>query len=312
MAAWSHRPNPLFGGELSQSGRNLTLTTDVQHDADEPRGLAMLGTVRWSIGFVFHNFGSLLKISVTPFVLTVLLTNAQKMIQLFGIADMKGWGEPLFTVLILAALVPQATAWHRFALLPEQKLRWCQFVFGKREALFFAISLAGYLVSIIVGLVAATLIAPIPDIGIAVQILSILFVMWIMARCVMFLPAASIGSSLSFREYLKMTRGLAGRIVGVYLVAVILMTIFGAGFTALSEIAVRLSIGMPDLVPVIAETLPRAFFNLLAVGVSISILSSIFKQILASEHGGPQGTPQGNPQGSPSPLQPNTLNDGGS
>ncbi|RVU33637.1 hypothetical protein EOI86_20990 [Hwanghaeella grinnelliae] len=258
--------------------------TDVQHDPDEPHGLAMLQTVRWSIGFVFHNFGSLLKVSVTPFILTVFLTNAQKMIELFGIADLKGWGEPLFTVLILAVLVPQATAWHRFALLPDQKLRWCQFVFGKREVWFFAISLAGYLVSVLVGLAAATLIAPIPDIGIAVQILSILFVMWIMARCVLFLPAASIGSPVGFREHLKMTRGIAGRIIGVYLVAVILMTIFGMSFTALSEIAVRLSIGLPELVPVIAETLPRAFFNLLAVGVSISILSSIYKQILASEH----------------------------
>lgn len=259
------------------------MTIDVQHDPDEPRGLAMFGTVRWAIGFVFHNFGSLLKISVTPFVITVLLANAQRTIELFGIADLKGWSEPLFTVLILAAFVPQATAWHRFALLPEQKLRWCQFVFGKRELLFFAISLAGYLLSIVVGLIAATLVAPIPAIGIAVQILSILFVIWIMARCVMFLPAASIGSQVGFRECLRMTRGLAGRIVGVYLAAAILMAIFGAGFTALSEIAVTLSIGLPDLVPVIAETLPRAFFNLLAVGVSISVLSSIYKQILVSD-----------------------------
>jgi hypothetical protein len=268
------------------------LTTDLQHDPDEPRGLVMFGTVRWAFGFVFHNFGSLLKVSVTPFVITVFLANAQKMIDLFGVVDFKGWGEPLFTVLIMAALVPQATAWHRFALLPDQKLRWCQFVFGIRELLFFAISLAGYLLSIVVGLIAATLIAPIPTIGIAVQILSILFVMWIMARCVMFLPAASIGSQVGFKEHLRMTRGIAGRIVGVYLGAVILMTIFGAGFTALSEIAVRLSIGLPDLVPLIAETLPRAFFNLLAVGVSISILSSIYKQILVSEQAGSAPTPQ--------------------
>ena len=262
------------------------MTTVVQHDPDEPRGLVMFGTVRWAIGFVFHNFGSLLKISITPFVITVLLANAQKTIELFGVADLKGWGEPLFTVLIMAAFVPQATAWHRFALLPEQKLRWCQFVLGKRELLFFAFTLAGYLVSIILVLMTAALIAPIPAIGIAVQILSILFVMWIMARCVMFLPAASIGSKTGFKEHLRMTRGIAGRIVGVYLAAVILMGIFGAGFTALSEIAVRLSIGLPDLVPVIAETVPRAFFNLLAVGVSISILSSIYKQILVSEQAG--------------------------
>jgi hypothetical protein len=265
------------------------VTTDAQNDPDEPQGLAMLGTVRWAIGFVFHNFGSLLKISVTPFVLSVILTNLQNMIPLFGLADLQGWGDPLFSILILAALAPQATAWHRFALLPDQRLRWCQFVFGRRELKFLLISLAGYLLTILVGLATAALIAPMPQIWMAIQILAALLVMWIMARCAMFLPAASIGSDLGFADYLRMTKGIAGRIIGVYLVAGILMTIFGYGFMALSEIAVKLTVGMPDLVPLVAETLPRAFFNLLAVGVSISILSSIYKQILSSEHEGRSG-----------------------
>ena len=262
------------------------MATDSHIDPDEPRGLAAFGTVRWAIGFVFHNFGSLLKISITPFILSVVLTNAQKMIELFSILDMKGWGDPLFNVLILAAVAPQATAWHRFALLPDQKLYWCQFVFGMRELRFLLISLAAYVLGVAVGLATAAAMAPVPDFGVAVQILFVLLLMWILARCVMFLPAASVGAREGFVELLRMTRGIAGRIVGVYLVCAVLMTIFGLGFSALSDIAVALTVGLPGLVTVIAETLPRAFFNLLAIGVFISVLSSIYKQISMSARGG--------------------------
>ncbi len=262
------------------------MTTATQIDPDEPRGLAALGTVRWAIGFVFHNFGSLLKISITPFIFSVFLTNAQKMVQLFDILDMKGWGDPLFNVLILAAVAPQATAWHRFALLPDQKLYWFQFVFGLRELRFLLISCAAYVLGVAVGLATAAAIAPVPDFGVAVQILFVLLLMWILARCVMFLPAASIGAQEGLLELLGMTKGIAGRIVGVYLVCGVLMTIFGYGFSALSDIAVALTVGLPGLVTVIAETLPRAFFNLLAVGVFISVLSSIYKQISNSARRG--------------------------
>lgn len=256
------------------------MTTDAHIDPDEPRGLAALATVRWAIGFVFHNFGSLLKVSVTPFILTVALANAQKMIGLFGMADLKGWGDPLFNVLALAVLAPQATAWHRFALLPGQKLYWFQFSFGLREVRFLAISLVGYLLSIVVGVATAALIAPVPDLGVALQILSILLLMWIMARCVLFLPAASIGADRGLVELLRLTKGIGGRVVGVYLAGGIIMTVFGLGFSALSDVAVSLTVGLPERVTLVAETLPRAFFNLLAVGVSISILSSIYKQII--------------------------------
>lgn len=259
------------------------MTNDTQRDPDEPRGLAAFGTVRWAIGFVFHNFGSFMKISVTPFVLTVILANVQKMIEIFGIADLKGWGDPLFNILILAALAPQATAWHRFALLPPKKLTWCQFVFGLRELRFLGISLLGYILSIAIGLGTAAMIAPVPDLGVAIQILSVLLLMWILARCVLFLPAASIGAGQSLTQLLRLTKGIGGRIVGVYMVGAIVMTIFGFGFAALSDIAVSLTVGLPGLVTVVAETLPRAFFNLLAVGVSISILSSVYKQIIDGE-----------------------------
>lgn len=259
------------------------MTTDAQPNPDEPHGLAMLGTVRWAFGFVFHNFGSLLKISITPFILTVVLTNAQRFIQLFGITDMQGWGDSLFAALLLAAVVPQATAWHRYALLPDQRLRWCQFVFGSRELKFFALSLVAFLGSTFFSRALVPFILLAQEFWLAPLILGSLFMLWVMARCTMFLPAASVGSSLGFGQLFRKTKGRVVRIVGIYFTAAVLMMIFGLGFASLSDIAVRLTVGLPDIVPVIAETLPRAFFNLLAVGVSISILSSIYKQILEAE-----------------------------
>lgn len=252
-------------------------------DPNEPRGLAAFATVRWAIGFVFHSFGSFLRISITPFILTFVLVNAQRMIELFGIVDLKGWGDPIFTVLILAALTPQATAWHRFALLPGEKLTWFQFVFGLRELHFLGISIAAYLLSIVVGVVTATLTALGPDFAVAVQIVLILVLMWLFARCVMFLPAAAIGTGDGFVQLVNMTKGIGGRIVGVYLVAAVVMTILGFGFSALSVIAVSFTAGVSEVAAVVGETLPRAFFNLLALGVSISVLSSIYKQISVSD-----------------------------
>ncbi len=252
---------------------------------EEPKGLAAFSTIRWAIAFVFQNFGSFLKVSISPFILTVLITNAFKMMQLFNVVDLGAWGDPVLTVLLLAIVSAQATAWHRFALLPGHELTWFQFVFGGREIRFLAISVAVYAFAVLLGFAAAFLIAPIPAFSVAIQILAVVLLMWVMARCVMFLPAASIGKWRGIKVLLRYTKGIAGRVVGVYFVAGVLMTIFGFGFNALSEIGVWASVGLPSWIIVVAETLPRAFFNLLAVGVSISVLSSVYKQIIdAAEH----------------------------
>ncbi len=258
----------------------------LRRDQDEPVGLAIYDTVRWAIVFVFQHFGSLLKVSATPFLLSFLLTVAENALTV-AVPALHGPVLVLvFQFLLTAVLVPQATAWHRYTLLDGQRLRWFQCVVGCRELRFCGYAFLGYAGLLLSGYAGASLYRTFAEFAVATQLLLAVLGIWFLARFAAVLPAAAIGVRLSLRQAYAATRGGASKIMGIYVVTALMMTTFGMGFDALGSIAASFFSTVTPWTTIVAETAPRAFFNLLSVGVSITLLSVIFKQIWA-----PAGSP---------------------
>jgi len=260
----------------------------LRRDEDEPTGLDVYETVRWAIVFVFQHFGSLLKVSATPFLLSFLIVILEDTLPIF-LPGLRGPFLPLvFQFLVTAVLVPQATAWHRYTLLEGERLRWFQCVVGRRELRFCGYALLGYAGLLLSGYAGTSLYSAFADFAMVTQVLLAVIVIWFLARFAVVLPAAAIGVPLSLGKAYGATRGLASRIMGINIVTILMMTTFGLGFDALASIAASFFSGVTPWTTIVAETAPKAFFNLLSVGVSITLLSAIFKQIWAAA---PSGDP---------------------
>lgn len=240
---------------------------------------AVFDTVRWAIWFVFDHFGHLLKVSATPFLLLFLIAISEHAI-LVAFPAMRGPLTALvFQLLQAAVLVPQATSWHRFALLDDERLRWFQFSVGLREVRFCGYTFLGYGGLLIAGFAGVQLYRALAEFATVIQVLLAVVVIWFLARFATVLPATALGVQFSLREAYRSTRGYIPKIMGIYIVTAFIMTTFGLGFDALGAVAASFFSHVTPWTTIVAETAPRAFFNLLSVGVSISILSAIFRHV---------------------------------
>ena len=251
-----------------------------------PKDLAVYDTVQWAIVFVFRNFGALLRVSVTPFLLSFGVAAVEASLSALA-PGLHGTVTVLFfRFLLVAVLVPQATAWHRHTLLGNEPMRWFQFRFGAREARFCGFSLLGYVGLVTTGIVGLSLHQYVAEYAMAVQVLLAVIAVWFLSRFAAVLPASALGVRLTLAESYRSTRPYATRIMGIYIVMAFIMTTIGMGFDALGSVMASV-VGATPWTTIVAETAPRAFFNLLSVGVSISLLSAIYRQIWLRDVKGP-------------------------
>jgi hypothetical protein len=144
-----------------------------------------------------------------------------------------------FLFILMVAFFPlYSVAWHRFFLVPKERIKiWHCYVWQRRHSLFLWLNIKIFLLIILIGglaflvTLASALFAPI------VGVIMIIFVTVCYARFSMWLPAAALDKKMTLRESLFLTRENGGRLAAILILTGIVAGILDGIATSLISYA---------------------------------------------------------------------------
>lgn len=238
--------------------------------------------------FVFGDFGRFLRLAFLPIVAVAVLSVVEAQV-LSGPSLMSGVARTLvslfFSLLMVAAMVPPATAWHRAAILGEtHAVSWFSFRFLDEEKRFLFFTLGFYglgMVGVFIGILAQNLLGLTGIVNMLVMLAAFLVIAYIAARYCLVLPAAAIGAPAGLGDSARATDG---NVVNIWLVFILAaLPIYVVLLPVLTVAAFPFIAMQAHTGAVIVGAIGSIILYLTSTAVMVSVLSMVFKFLTAQD-----------------------------